>query len=172
MSLFVPDGFADALAEVSAAWLEARGVRGILLDLDDTLVPADGQGLDPAAAAWVRAFQEKGAVAIVSNNSRLERVAGIAQLLDVPYVHLALKPLPAGLRRGVRLLGLSPREVAVLGDQIFTDVLGGRWLGLHTVLVSPLSGPPRHPVRRAVRYLERRLLAAAPSPPSRAGGPS
>jgi len=172
LSLFVPDGYAPALAELSPAWLDSRGVRGLLLDLDDTLVPAYGEGLDPAAAAWVRACRDLRGVVVVSNNRNRDRVASVATELGVPYVHLALKPLPTGLRAGASLLGLPAREVAIVGDQIFTDVLGGRLLGMHTVLVGALSGAPRHPARRLVRALEAKILAGASLPNVTAGGVS
>lgn len=170
LSLFVPDGFAPSLAELSPSWLDARGVRGILLDLDDTLVSAYGDGLDPGARAWVLACAEDRRVAVVSNNGSRDRVAAVADELGIPFVHLALKPLPIGLRAGARLLGLAPRDIAIVGDQIFTDVLGGRLLGMHAVLVRPLSGPPRHPLRRLVRALEARILSGATLPNLSAGG--
>ena len=170
MPLFVPDGTAPALSAIAPGWLLQRGIRGLLLDLDDTIVPADSDVPDEAALAWVRAHLDVGPVVIVSNNRRRERVAETASLLGVPWIHLALKPLPFGLRTGLDRVGCPPGQVAVVGDQIFTDVLGGRILGMQTILVPGLSGPPRHPVRRMVRALEARILSRSSLPPSPAGG--
>jgi HAD superfamily phosphatase (TIGR01668 family) len=90
---------------------------------------------------------------MLSNNFS-ERVAAVGAALDVPTVANALKPLPFGFLRALRMLGTARRETVVIGDQLFTDVLGAKVLGLHAVLTEPLV-PKDFPLTRVLRLLER-----------------
>ncbi len=97
---------------------------------------------------------------MVSNNFR-ERVAAIGAQLDVPAVPNALKPLPQGFLVALRRLGTRRAETVVIGDQLFTDVLGAKLLGLHAVLTQPIV-PKDFPLTRVLRLMERVFFARAP----------
>jgi HAD superfamily phosphatase (TIGR01668 family) len=97
---------------------------------------------------------------MVSNNFS-ERVAAAGSLLGVATVPNALKPLPFGFLRALRLLGTKRRETVVIGDQVFTDVLGAKMLGLHSVLTDPLV-PHDFPLTRVLRFLERVVYKRKP----------
>jgi predicted HAD superfamily phosphohydrolase YqeG len=88
-------------------------------------------------------------------------VAAVAAQLDVPAVANALKPLPFGFLRAVRLLGTPRRATVVIGDQLFTDVLGAKLLGVRAVLTEPLV-PVDFPLTRVLRLLERLIFARGP----------
>ena len=129
----VPDLAAGGLAEVSLDLLRAWGVRGIIVDLDNTLVTYDGRTLAPEVQAWVaRALAARFRIVLLSNNFE-ERVAGIGAHLGVPTVSNALKPLPKGFLRALRVLGTPRAQTVVIGDQVFTDVLGAKLLGLRAI---------------------------------------
>lgn len=146
-----------SVTDVSVAWLRQHDVRGVLVDADDTLVVRDGAPVGGEVRAWIAALQDAGiAVALLSNGTR-ERVAALGADLGVPAFALSGKPFGFAFRRGVRALGTDARHTAMVGDQLFTDVLGANCAGLISILVTPLS-PGRHAHTRAARRLERWVL--------------
>ena len=153
----VPDERIGSVLDIDPAALSARGIKGLILDLDDTLVEQFEKAPDAGICDWIARARERLGLVILSNNRRRSRVAPCAETFGVPYVHLALKPLLVGFRRAVRMLGVRPHEVAVVGDQLFTDVLGGKRLGAYTILVDPLS-PERRLLRRLMRRAESAVL--------------
>lgn len=165
MVIVRPDLRVDRVERLDAARLAALGLRGLLLDLDETLLPAAATRPTRAVRAWAADVQSAGVrLAIVSNGSP-RRVAAVGRVLDVPAAALAGKPWPRAFRRGLAALGLPPAVVAMVGDQLFTDVAGARAAGLRTVLVPPLSSAGL-PHTRLLRRVERRMLEGR-----RRGGP-
>jgi HAD superfamily phosphatase (TIGR01668 family) len=137
--------------------LHARGIRGVILDLDNTIVPWGTHDLNPLVPAWIAAAQHAGLrLCIVSNNVGA-RVTSIAQRLGLPLVAGALKPRRTALRRALALMGTTPDVTALVGDQVFTDILGGNRLGLFTILVCPQSRK-EFVLTKAVRLIERLLV--------------
>ncbi|HKI56323.1 MAG TPA: YqeG family HAD IIIA-type phosphatase [Trueperaceae bacterium] len=147
----------DSLHQVSAELLRDLGVRGVLVDLDDTLLPSGADTLDASVAAWLGGLRPAGfPVAILSNGER-ERVATLAARFGCRSLALSGKPFAPAFRRALRLLGTRPSETAMIGDQLFTDVLGANMAGLVSILVRPLS-PGKLPHTRMLRHLERMIL--------------
>ena len=153
-----PDRFAPRLCEVPLADLQADGIRGLILDLDNTLVCWGGSEIAEEHLAWVREARSRGFLLVMLSNNFSDRVNAIAQAMDIPFVASALKPLPLGFLTAIRRLGLSRREVAVVGDQLFTDVLGGKLCGLYTILTEPLEAKD-HPITNVFRFFERLMLS-------------
>lgn len=152
-----PDLHVASVTDVTVPWLRERGVRGVLLDADDTLVVRDGSVAAPVRA-WLAGLRAAGIdVALLSNGTR-GRVAALGAELGVPAFALSGKPFGFAFRRGLRALGCDARSAAMVGDQLFTDVLGAKCAGLVSVLVTPLS-PGRHAHTRAARRLERWVLS-------------
>lgn len=157
-----PDSFAERLSSISLDDLAARGMRGIIVDLDNTLVGYGEEAMAPADAAWIASARQRGfAVCLVSNNFT-GRVEKIGRELDVPAVSSALKPLPHGFARALRALATHKDATVVVGDQLFTDVLGAKLAGLHVILTEPLVSKDWHGTR-ILRFLERVLLGRKPS---------
>ncbi|MCX7602227.1 MAG: YqeG family HAD IIIA-type phosphatase [Meiothermus sp.] len=152
-----PRAHLRSVTAITPQWLQERGLRALLLDLDNTLVPYRTYGEAPLGLlAWLQTLQDAGIqVMLVSNGSR-RRVRYWCEKLGVPGFGPAGKPW-FGFRKALRRLGLAPREVAVVGDQLFTDVLGGNLIGAYTVLVPPLSKREMG-YTRLVRKLERWVL--------------
>lgn len=156
---FRPDLVLPSVLDLDGALLLKTGIRGLLFDLDNTIVRRDARVLEQPVAQRLRDLMAGGfSLAIVSNNGRA-RVSSFADELGVPCVSRAVKPLGAGFTRAMRLMGTSGSETAVVGDQIVTDVLGGNLLGLYTILVHPLPGREFFGTRLVSRPLERLLLA-------------
>jgi hypothetical protein len=159
-----PDGHAPSLVDVAAPRLWQLGFRGIILDLDNTCCPYHRPELAEGVADWVTAARGLGFRLVVVSNNFSERVAAAGALLGVPSVPNALKPLPFGFLRALRLLGTRRRETVVIGDQVFTDVLGAKFLGLRSVLTEPIVAHD-FPLTRVLRWLERRLYKRTPPVP-------
>ena len=152
-----PDRFADRLSSVSLDELAAAGFVGIIVDLDNTLL---GYGQDDPAVddvAWIARARARGfRICLVSNNFT-GRVSRVAASLEVPAISSALKPLPHGFLQALRVLGTPRRRTIVVGDQLFTDVLGARLAGLRCILTHPLV-PKDWYGTRVLRFIERLVL--------------
>lgn len=162
LSWLTPDRAVGSVADLDPDVLVGGGIRGIILDLDNTIVPWGEAAPPPFVRDWVRRIRSAGIRScIVSNNSRIW-VAQVGEILSLPVVGWALKPLPFGFLRAMAMMGTRPRETALVGDQLFTDVAGGKLLGLRTILVEPLSVrefPTTRLIRRIERLIRSRVLA-------------
>ncbi|MGI6097048.1 MAG: YqeG family HAD IIIA-type phosphatase [Dethiobacteria bacterium] len=158
LKLLCPDLFLDNIYALDHKYLKERGIKGIITDLDNTLVPWNERSFYPRLGSWLRELQREGLkVCIVSNNSH-QRGAEMADALGVPAVWKAVKPRRIAFRRALKMLNLAPEEVAVIGDQIFTDILGGNRLSLYTILVTPIN--KREFIgTRIMRCLERLVIS-------------
>lgn len=158
--MLLPDGYAAGIAQVSLDSLSEIGVRGIIVDLDNTLVAYRDSQIAPEIVAWIAAALARGfRVALVSNNFQ-ERVAAIGTQLNIPTVPSAMKPLPGGFLRALRLLGTQKKHTVVVGDQLLTDVVGAKLLGLRAILCEPIS-EQGFITTRILRVLERAVLRLA-----------
>ena len=158
--VMLPDAYAPGIAQISLDQLSEAGVEGIIVDLDNTLVAYRQSALAPEVVTWVAEALRRGfRVALVSNNFE-ERVAAVGSLLGVPTVSSALKPLPTGFLRALRLLGTSRRQTVVVGDQLLTDVVGAKLVGLRAILTEPIS-EQGFITTRMLRVVERAVLRLA-----------
>jgi hypothetical protein len=162
--MFGPDRFAPRLKDVSLDELEAAGIRGLIVDLDNTLLGFRETELATDHLAWVAEAHDRGMAIVMVSNNFSERVRAIAQRLGVlGSVPNALKPLPFGFLRAKKMLGLPKRSIAVVGDQLFTDVLGGKLCGHYTILTEPIESKD-FPLTKVFRFLERLMLPARRTP--------
>ncbi len=157
-----PDRFVARLAGMSVDDLYAQGFRGLIVDLDNTLMGFRQTELEADHLAWVGRAHDRGFRIVMVSNNFTERVTGIARQLGVQCVPNALKPLPFGVLRGIRMLDLPRRQIAVVGDQLFTDVLSGKLCGLYTILTEPIERKD-FPITKIFRLLERLMLPERPS---------
>ena len=138
--LFKPTFQADSLDSISIEKLKREGIRGLIIDLDNTMTPWNDLEVGPKVAQWFEKVQVAGIQAcVVSNNKHKQRVAVVAEHLRIPFVFRATKPRRKAFRSGMEILGTGTSDTAVIGDQLFTDILGGNRLGLCTILVLPIS---------------------------------
>lgn len=158
MSQLQPDYYIPRITGIGREFLAKKGIRGLVLDVDNTLTLHDDPTPDPDIARWLEEMRAAGIpMVIVSNNSE-ERVAPFAKILGLPFVADGEKPKAGGMERAAKVLGgLRPEEMAVIGDQIFTDVWGGNRFGAVTILVAPL-GPEIVPFIKFKRVLEKFVL--------------
>ncbi|UJF35018.1 YqeG family HAD IIIA-type phosphatase [Paenibacillus hexagrammi] len=139
LNKLVPRQSVHTIYDIDIENLWSFGVRGIITDLDNTLVGAKDPHATPELLEWLKKVQQKGLkVVIVSNNHR-GRVSKFAEPIGIPFIYRAKKPTNASFHKAMKLLGTSARQTAVIGDQMLTDVLGGNRMGLYTILVKPIS---------------------------------
>jgi HAD superfamily phosphatase (TIGR01668 family) len=137
--------------------LKRAGIRGIIFDLDNTLVEWKQDKLNPAVVELVCRLKECGFKMCILSNALESRVEIVAGTLGIPYVSRAVKPRKYPFRKALQILGTVPRETAVVGDQLFTDILGGNRMELYTIWTTPLSST-EFVYTRLVRRLERLVL--------------
>ena len=139
---FRPAQLAPAVSRIDLDELWTRGIRGIVLDVDNTLCTWQWGGAANVSAPvreWVARAKAKGFRLCIISNGRPTRVGRVAEALDLPYVARARKPLRRAFRRALALLGTEPAATAAVGDQLLTDIFGANRLGLHSILVAALS---------------------------------
>ena len=139
-------------APLQPLFLLRPGIRLVLADLDNTLVPYRVAQPSPQLTAWRDALAAQGiALFILSNSRRPGRAQRFAQALGVPYEGHAGKPKRGGFQRAMARMGVTPEETAIVGDQIFTDTLGANNAGVVPMLVEPirLAGNPGRYLRYA-----------------------
>lgn len=155
---FCPDLRVKSLLDISWDLVVRNDIKGLLLDLDNTLLPWGECQVPNNIRTWLQGAKERGMHLCLVSNSYERRVAEIARSIDVNYVHWARKPAKYGFRKAIREMNLLPQNVAVIGDQVFTDICGGNRLGCYTILVVPLSKSEFF-TTKLLRLLESRLLS-------------
>jgi uncharacterized protein len=144
--------------------LAAAGLRGLVLDVDETLLPRTIKQLSDEIVPWFESIQAvTPQIWLVSNNPSISRIERIAKVLNVPYIARAGKPSRTQLRRAIESMDLQPSQVGMVGDRLFTDVLAGNRLGMYTILVAPMGHPQKQRggsvIHRAEFWLSRALGA-------------
>ncbi len=163
LSFFRPHEYAPRITQIDPERLLARGIRGVIIDLDNTIVGWGTLAPLEEDEAWVATAKAAGLKVVVLTNNGTPWAAQIAKDLGVPCIPRARKPLPRAFRRALNLLELQTHEAVVVGDQLFTDVLGAKLSGLEVILVEPLV---RHDPLNTLplRWLERIILRGVPRP--------
>ncbi len=121
--------------------LEQYQLKGLVLDVDETLVPLRVAQASEELRQWVEQIRPVVSVWLVSNNLSQSRISSIAKSLDLPYMLGAGKPSRRKLKKAAEAMNLPVEQVAMVGDRLFTDVLAGNRLGMFTILVEPMLDP-------------------------------
>ncbi len=136
MPLPFPHVFLPDVTHITPALLQGLGVRALLLDIDGTLMQTRDAMPARPVLDWMDAMKQAGVTLyILSNNKHHDRVKAFAEAVDLPWQHLAKKPGLKGFRQAAARLGLQPGQLAMVGDQIFTDMWGARRFGCKGILV-------------------------------------
>ena len=157
MSLLRPRDVLDHVHDITPEFLAGRGLRGLLLDLDNTLIPYGSYEERADVMGWAAELCRAGIRLYLLSNATGQRARFWVEKLGFEGVGMAGKPNPRAFRRALEHLGLPARQVGMVGDQLFTDVLGGNLAGMHTILVRPLAVNAL-PHTRVARKLERAVL--------------
>ena len=139
MSIFYPDYSYRRIYEIPTEFFLDQGIRAVLIDVDNTLTTDNNPVPHEKVLEWLDRQREAGIQLLAFSNNYEDRVRPFAQKLGLGYVSMAMKPLPFRLAGAVRRMGLAPGQTAVVGDQVFTDILCGRLARCVSVLVEPME---------------------------------
>ncbi|MBN3033332.1 MAG: YqeG family HAD IIIA-type phosphatase [Candidatus Saganbacteria bacterium] len=157
-----PRQTAASIHEIDFRRLKARGIGALILDIDDTLIPRAVNDVYPQIFEWVVDRKEEGFRLCLTSNSRHPlRVKHFGETLGVPAMHFSFKPLPFAFWRSLDLLKAKPAETAMIGDQLFMDILGANLLGIYSIYIDhgkPETFLPRIWMRRAEKWVLKRWL--------------
>jgi HAD superfamily phosphatase (TIGR01668 family) len=166
----IPNLRVESVLDLTVDQLARRRLRGLLLDVDCTLKDHGATEFRPEIADWIEGLRRADMRMCLLSNGRPRRIERLANLLGVPFVAQAMKPWPRSCHAGVQCCELPAHEVAVVGDQLFADILAGRLAGLFTILVTPTSTIEpwftrlKRPLERPVlAWLDRRDRRSAPT---------
>lgn len=139
MSLLKPDRYFSSITSIDIEWdLLRLHLDHVLLDVDNTILRRDNHEVPIDVRKWLVRARQKGLVLCLFSNNFHASVHELAQELDLPIVAKALKPLPFGYQRAMRLISGSTEDTVMVGDQLFTDVVGAHLVGMPAYLVCPL----------------------------------
>lgn len=137
--VFYPDFYCDKVTDITIDLLEKHQIKGILLDVDNTLIDFDKNLLN-GAQDWVNKMKENNIQCmILSNSNKVDKVTAVAEILDLPYIYFATKPFKRGFKKAKAHLGLESENIAVVGDQVFTDIIGANRSKMFSILVNPIA---------------------------------
>ncbi len=154
---YKPDYVFNSVADISLDFLQGKGIKAIILDLDNTLTTHNNPIPDPERLAWFDSVKNSGLPMIIVSNNHYERVKPFADALGLDFIPDGGKPFTKGYKKAVAKLGFSKSEIASIGDQIFTDVIGSKLTGIKSIFTFPIE-PETGFWFRVKRTLEKPLL--------------
>ncbi|MGI6435081.1 MAG: YqeG family HAD IIIA-type phosphatase [Syntrophomonadaceae bacterium] len=134
-----PDLYVTSLIDIPLDALRRQHIRAFILDLDNTITEWNSNVIHSGVGDWFQTIKEAGFKACILSNNKEQRCLAVANHLEIPFIYKAQKPRRASFYRALEMMGVKAEETAVIGDQIFTDVLGGNRAGLFTILVTPMA---------------------------------
>ncbi|MBQ0138665.1 MAG: YqeG family HAD IIIA-type phosphatase [Kurthia sp.] len=159
----MPKEFVQSVLDLTPEKLQNLGIRGIITDLDNTLVEWDRAQATPVLEKWLQTMKDAGIQIIIASNNNEERVKKFADPIGLPYLFRAKKPLLGAFKQALKQMGLKPHEVMMLGDQMMTDMMGANRMKLHTILVKPVANSDglvtkfnRAIEKRVYKYLDKK----------------
>lgn len=156
LRLFYPDEYVASTYVISFETLYEKGYRGLIFDIDNTLVP-HGAPADERAISLFYRLRDIGFQTCLISNNQEPRVKPFADLVDSPYVYNAHKPSTKNYLKAMEIMGTEKEKTLFVGDQLFTDVWGAKRTGIYSILVKPIH--PKEEIQIVLkRYLERIVL--------------
>ena len=137
--IFYPKGYFNKVSEISLEYLKENNIKGLILDVDNTLIDYY-RNISEETINWANSLKENGIkMCILSNSNKKEKVKEVAGKLGLEYSYFGMKPLKRGFKKAKKMLDLENSEIAAVGDQIFTDVIGSNRMKMFSILVEPIK---------------------------------
>lgn len=137
--ILYPDAHFQSVKEIKLDFLQKNNIKALILDVDNTLIDYD-KNLEEDVIKWAKELKEQGIkLYILSNSNKKEKVQSVAKKLEIEYEYFAKKPLKSGFKKVQKKLDEKSENIAIVGDQIFTDVIGGNRCKMFTILVEPID---------------------------------
>lgn len=153
----IPNAYFDSVYDIKLDDLARQGIRGLIIDLDNTLIPRDKKETPDKLMEWLDNLEKKGLKVCIVSNNKSSRGRDISDKIKRPVIAMAKKPARSAFKKALGILKTEPAKTVVIGDQLFTDVFGGKRMGLKTILVVPLKGKELF-TTAIIRKFERRIL--------------
>ena len=144
---FKPTYVFDKVKDITPDFLKKHGIKGLLLDLDNTLTTHNNPVVPQSSLDWIELMKQSGIKLMIVSNNHAPRVTPFAQQLGIDFECEGAKPLTFGYSRAIKRMGLKKSEVAAVGDQIFTDIMGSNLKGIRSVFVFPIKPEESLPFR-------------------------
>ncbi len=157
MFIFEPTYVFNDITGITPKFLKRKHIKGIVLDVDNTLTTHNNPTPPQSSMDWLVAVKTAGIKLIIVSNNKPPRVVPFAEILGLDYVANGKKPLSSGINEAVKRLGIDKRDVAAIGDQIFTDIMGANLAGIRSCFVFPMEPETSLPFR-IKRTLEKPFL--------------
>ena len=156
--MFKPHYILNEITDISVDFLNNNGISALLLDVDNTMSVAHAnKTLRSGLTEWMEEMRQNGISLMILSNVKTPRAKLFAKSVGLDVIGMAAKPLPFGYLKAVKRLGIKRKNVAMVGDQIFTDVLGGKLAGVKTIWVTDIT-PEDKTFFKIKRYFERIML--------------
>ena len=137
--MFYPKEYLNSVKDISLELLHKNNIKGLILDVDNTLINLDKK-MPAGVSDWAKNLKANGIkMCILSNSNHLNKVEAVAKKINVPYIFFGKKPLKSGFLRARDILKLPNENIAVVGDQIFTDIVGANRCNMFSILVKPIA---------------------------------
>ncbi|MBI0576424.1 YqeG family HAD IIIA-type phosphatase [Neobacillus cucumis] len=154
---FLPDEHVKSILDINPNELKKRGIKGIITDLDNTLVEWDRPNATPQLISWFDEMKKHNILVTIVSNNNEDRVKAFSDPLRIPFIFRARKPMGPAFQKAISQMGIKKEETVVIGDQLLTDVLGGNRSGLYTILVVPVAQTDGF-FTKFNRFAERRIM--------------
>ena len=152
-----PKAYFNNIKDITIEFLQTHNIKGLLKDGDNTLIDYNKNILD-GVKEWIDKMRDEGIkLCILSNTNNKLKVQNVSRYLDIPYIFFAMKPLKNGFKKGMKKLKLESKNIAVIGDQLLTDVLGANRSNMYSILVKPIHEKDIF-ITKLKRPLERKIM--------------
>ena len=137
--ILYPDTYLKRVEDINIEFLQKNKIKALILDVDNTLIDYS-QNLSESIVVWAKELKGQGVkLYILSNSNKKEKVKSVAEKLNIEYKYFAKKPFKTGFKKIQKQLQENPEQIGVVGDQIFTDIIGGNRCKMFTILVDPIA---------------------------------
>lgn len=157
MRILTPDIYLGHVSQVSPELLNERGIKALILDVDNTLTRHNSQELTKEVENWVKTMRENGFHLMIASNNNVARIEPFSKKIGIKAIPNSMKPLPIGYRKAQKEWNLPSDQIAVVGDQVYTDIAGANICGMLSVMVKCFQ-PETHVFFKLKRFLERPVL--------------
>lgn len=136
---YYPDIILNSIKEIDKNFLNKHSIKGLILDIDNTLVAMHIKEADESLVEWIKEMKKNKIELCIVSNASLKRVSLFNEKIQIHAIHRANKPSIKGFLRAAEIMKLKPSQIAMVGDQLFTDIRGGNKAGMKTILVKPID---------------------------------
>ena len=150
---FQPDYHFEAINKIEASLLRDSNIKGLIIDIDNTTMPYSSKEMKAVISDWINKVADENFKIIFVSNTIPDRAKFVSDYFDKPAYGYAAKPFKFAFKKAIRDMNLSSDRIAIIGDQIFTDILGGNLSGFLTILVEPIESKDFF-LTRIFRWLE------------------